>query len=235
MIDQVKEFGTWNRAIGAPGFPDYPLWWMNELAIDNVIYEKDLVNNVREIKGLKDNDTIKLKIERISDSEGYASFVKNGTEQGRFTEKIKSNPAEISFFIHSDQDTGADLAIKAAYNEVQNQFDMTVNFNQKNFQGTLKGGENEIPKFVLDAMSEIESYQSKIAIDFNYELLYPLIGETYSDSKPLCDVSRNEKIGCGIATLCVDALAFILSRNLEAALVSTLVALMVNMAIITLM
>lgn len=206
LSDWIKNIAPWQVSCKSLSFPGKDLWTIAEFKPESVYVEKDVVNGLKSIKGVKGNENIEARFIKNSAQEACVSFLKNGVEQVRISEKVSSNPSLISVTLHSDQDEKADLIIEGSYNSIKNEFEIKTTFNKKTFTGYLKGGEHEIPQFVFDIRDEIAVYNPKIVYDSSHEMLYPLIGELYNTDKPILEISLLDILLCVLMCALVDIL-----------------------------
>lgn len=181
FLDYIKRYGSWHQYIGAPKFPEYPLFNPDSSYGKSKKVELfyDAQGNINKITGENDSSD-KVSIEFLYDEitkKGKVELKKNSSIELIINEWIEHDKMilETKFAADSKYNTEVRCSLISGDN-----YSLEIDINNKTLKGNIVLGAEEIPQIAYDLVAELDDMKSTaIVAAFDEVLSYSLAVEIW--------------------------------------------------------
>ena len=181
FLDYIKRYGSWHQFIGAPKFPEYPLFNPDNSYGKSKKVELfyDSEGNINKITGENDSSD-KVSIEFTYNEltqKGKIELKKNSSIELTINEWIENDEVtlETKFAADSKYNTEVRCSLISGDN-----YGLEIDINQKTLTGNIVLGAEEIPQIAYDIVDELDDLKSTATVAaFDEVLSYSMAAEIW--------------------------------------------------------
>ncbi|MDO9576777.1 MAG: hypothetical protein Q7J16_02720 [Candidatus Cloacimonadales bacterium] len=181
FLDYIKRYGSWHQFIGAPKFPEYPLFkpdssYRKSSKVE-LLYDSE--GNIHKITGENDSSdkvSIEFTFNEIT-KKGKVELKKNSTVELTVNEWIENEVVTLETKFASDSKYNTEVRCSLVSG---NTYEMEVDINNKTLEGNIVLGSEEIPQIAYDIVDELDDLKSNATVAaFDEVLSYSLAAEIW--------------------------------------------------------